>query len=331
MDDDKDSGYVCFWPGAIGVLSNKDLTTPCRWTPELLLSAFSRVGIPTEIVPVQTLMKPKCTIVDICSDPALRTATGEDVQHMLHFLAAPDWCSKFWHDHQNVIWDASGICLYIRHHACWKAGIWTDSDVSGLKDAFGQRQWYSMRRSDILALATAAKTMTPVQKAVLVEATTESIRHTIRTFAPVLFDEENMVVLEDMVSAAHGSGILDDACIRGDLNNACLSYVLVSCGQHSVTMLEESPCRTADLHGFLTRLPLFVCSCKWSDHWCDAVYGSMEPTKVIDAYLESCEGQCFYCARRWSAAWRECIDAAFYKRWYLLHRLLHKRLTVTHM
>jgi hypothetical protein len=51
----------------------------------------------------------------------------------------------------------------------------------------------------------------------------------------VLFDEQNMAVLEDMVSAARGS---ESHAHAGDLNNACLSYVLVSCGQHAVTMLE---------------------------------------------------------------------------------------------
>jgi hypothetical protein len=63
--------------------------------------------------------------------------------------------------------------------------------------------------------------------------------------------------------------------MQGDLNNACLSYVLVSCGQHAVTMLEEPHVvASVDLQEFLTWLPLFVCSDKWSDRWCDAVYGS---------------------------------------------------------
>jgi hypothetical protein len=53
----------------------------------------------------------------------------------------------------------------------------------------------------------------------------------------VLFDEQNSAVLEDMVSRR---AALESWTTRmqGDLNNACLSYVLVSCGQHAVTMLE---------------------------------------------------------------------------------------------
>jgi hypothetical protein len=73
----------------------------------------------------------------------------------------------------------------------------------------------------------------------------------------VLFDEQNMAVLEDMVSAALWH--LGRRAHAGDLNNACLSYVLVSCGQHAVTMLEGTTCRSVeDLQEFLTWLPLFV-------------------------------------------------------------------------
>jgi hypothetical protein len=33
-------------------------------------------------------MMPKCTIADICFDPALKVASAAEVQHLLHFLAA---------------------------------------------------------------------------------------------------------------------------------------------------------------------------------------------------------------------------------------------------
>jgi hypothetical protein len=95
------------------------------------------------------------------------------------------------------------------------------------------------------------------------------------------------------VSAARGSGILDDAhagrseqrllVVRAcELRTACRDDV------------GGTTCRSADLQEFLTWLPLFVPD-KWSDRWCDAVYGSMEPAKVIDTYFESCKArQCNY-------------------------------------
>jgi hypothetical protein len=64
-----DSGYVCSWPGAI-ILTNGPLGT--LWTPKLLLSAFA-VGGSQRDRSSQTLMMPKCTIADICFDPALKS------------------------------------------------------------------------------------------------------------------------------------------------------------------------------------------------------------------------------------------------------------------
>jgi hypothetical protein len=122
-------------------------------------------------------------------------------------------------------------------------------------------------------------------------------------------------------------GALGRRAHAGDLNNACLSYVLVSCGQHAVTMLEGTTCRSVDLQEFLTWLPLFVVRTNGLIAGA-TLYGSMEPAKVDDTYFESCKArQC----NRLDQSVHECIDAEFYKLWYMIHRRLYQRLTTTNV
>jgi hypothetical protein len=131
----------------------------------------------------------------------------------------------------------------------------------------------------------------------------------------VLFDEQNMAVLEDMVSAALWH--LGRRAHAGDLNNACLSYVLVSCGQHAVTMLEGTTCRSVDRPTRVSDLVAVVCvrtnGLIAGATLCTALWS----LQGRGTYFESCKARQLYASVDQSVE-HECIDAEFYKLWYMI-------------
>jgi hypothetical protein len=300
----------------MGILADRDLGSTSAVSEELLMSSFAKVGIPINIIPISALMRDNCSIADVCSHPAVRGASEGDIHLLLHFLAAPDWCFKYWIDNRHrMVWGECDICVYLRDLT---ARGWDDANVDKMIESFTKRAWHSMCRSDVLALTVAANMMTDHQRAAFKAPVLESISHTIRGSVESLFTDETLAELRDMIMSAHAAGLLDLADIQGHLDSACLAFVLLSCGRHALTT-HEGTC--GGPHKLLAWLPTYICTQPWREAWCDTVYGTMEPGKIITTYLDVWYGP--ECIREFSEAWLQCVDAAFYKLWYMMHRMLH--------
>lgn len=311
-----ESGYLAAWPGAMGIITNGDLQASCTWSEELLLSTCEAVGIAKHIVPARAMMRECCTIADLCDDPALLGAPEADVRLFLHFLAAPDWCMTYWFDCRlRTVWSPSHLCVALRHLAMGRAR-WDDTEVADLMAQFRRRDWCTMCRSDMVALALAMSTMAPEQRDTFRAVATASVKHAIQSATPQLMEGETLAMLRDMVTTAHGAGVLDITDVRGDLHCACLAHVLVTCGHHAAEELADSSCLHHTVPNLIAWLPTFIYAQGWAGAWCEAVYGSMEPAKVLEEYLRQCPDQCV-CVGKFARAWRKRVESQFFKFWYI--------------
>lgn len=303
-------GYPCRWGGALGILENRGVGQACGVSEDLLVAACVKIGMPENAVPGAALATPLCTVADLCDHPGFLAASAEDAQLLFHFLDAPDWCMKYWTDRRALrVWRQRDICVAMRQQAMDHTDGWSDGDVMELLNMFRKREWCTMCRSDVLALAAAMRTMTRTQRGIFTMVTTAAIKHTIQCSAAHLGEDVVLEMLADMVSAARTAGILEAVEIRSEINCACLAYVLAACGRELPGLHED----------FFTWLYPFVCGQGWLGAWCEAVYGSMEPGKVVDEYLRHQDH-----GPALAAAWRRSIDTHFYKLWHFWNRHIHR-------